>query len=204
MGALVGYAIGGGVVIAIIAIASFSEIFQDEQNDESSVEPSTFEKPDEVTKPNIMKEIGNEVLEIPETKPSTEVSENKQVIEESTKYTCTGQSMCINDKVTRIVDGDTIHVGSYTIRLALVDTPERNETGYSEASKFTSSICPIGSFAIVDQDDLQPRDKYDRIVGKVICSGKNLNEELLQNNHAIFRDEFCKTSEFAREKWNPC
>lgn len=157
MGALVGYAIAGGVILVIIVIASFSGIFQSE------------------SKPELQKE----------------------------DY-CKGSAMCIENTVTRIVDGDTIHVGSFIIRLSLVDTPERNESGYSEASKFTSTICPMGSIAIVDQDDLQPRDQYDRVLGKVICSGKNLNEELLLNNHAIFRDEFCETSEFAREKWNPC
>ncbi len=154
MGALIGFAIAGGIILVIIIIASFPGILQ------------------------------------PEEKPL----ENY----------CKGNTMCIEDKVTKIVDGDTIHVGSFIIRLSLVDTPERNELGYVEASKFTSNICPLGSIAIVDQDDLQPLDKYNRIVGKVICSGKNLNEELLLNNHAIFRDEFCNTSEFATENWNPC
>lgn len=184
MGALIGYVVAGAIIVVIIAVTSFSGVFEDDVKDELRTTPEV----EQTSKPT--------PTPTPESEPEVE--------KEYTKYTCTGTALCINDKVTRIVDGDTIHVGSYTIRLALVDTPEQNELGYSEASKFTSSVCPLGSIAIVDQDDLQPRDKYDRIVGKVICSGKNLNEELLQNNHAIFRDEFCKTSEFAREKWNPC
>lgn len=109
--------------------------------------------------------------------------------------------MCIRDKITRIVDGDTIHVGPFIIRPSLVDTPKRNESGFVQSTDFTSNLCPVGSIALVDQDDLQPHDKYNRLLGKVICSGKTINEELLLNNHAILRTEFCNTSEFASESW---
>jgi micrococcal nuclease len=55
--------------------------------------------------------------------------------------------------------------------------------------------------AQVDQDDLQPYDRYDRLLGKVICNGKILNAELLENNHAWISSQYCSTSEFSGEAW---
>ena len=114
---------------------------------------------------------------------------------------CSDTSLYYEGKVEFIFDGDTIQVEGCKIRLALVDTPEREMPGYNEATVFTSNICPKGSIAIVDQDDLQPHDKYDRILANVICSDKNLSEELLENNHAKLLTRFCDTSEFASESW---
>ena len=114
---------------------------------------------------------------------------------------CNDTSLYYEGKVEFLFDGDTIQVEGCKIRLALVDTPEREMPGYNEATVFTSTICPKGSTAIVDQDDLQPHDKYDRILANVICSDKNLSEELLENNHAKLLTRFCDTSEFASEAW---
>jgi endonuclease YncB( thermonuclease family) len=115
---------------------------------------------------------------------------------------CKGTARCFNDVVKKIVDGDTLDIGDFRIRLALVNTPERGEEGYAEATKFTSSICPVSSKATVDEDDGQQEGSYGRIVGIVYCSGKNLNEELLETGHAKILTEFCKKSEFAFESWS--
>ena len=48
-------------------------------------------------------------------------------------------------KVTKIVDGDTIDIDGIRIRLSLVNTPERNEQGYSNATAFTIKQCPVGT-----------------------------------------------------------
>lgn len=61
-----------------------------------------------------------------------------------------------------------------TIRLALINTPERSQKGYSKATDFTSSICPIGDKTLVDEDDGQTEGSYDRMVAKVYCCGKML------------------------------
>jgi len=103
--------------------------------------------------------------------------------------------------VEKIVDGDTIYVQGYKIRLSLVNTPETNEAGFSEATAFTSNLCPVGSSVIVDQDDGQPFDVYGRMVGKITCSGKLLNSELLDNGHANILTQYCTKSEFASESW---
>jgi micrococcal nuclease len=92
--------------------------------------------------------------------------------------------------VTWIIDGDTIEVNNRRIRLALVDTPERNEPGYEKATEFTAALCPVGSTAYLDMDDGQPTDKYGRTVAVVYCGGKNLNAGLWKNGYARIDESF--------------
>jgi len=114
---------------------------------------------------------------------------------------CLGDTLCVTAKVERIVDGDTIYIEGYKVRLSLTNTPERTESGFSEAAEFTKRLCPIGSIVTVDQDDKQPYDVYNRLLGKVYCDDKILNSELLLNGHANISTQYCSTSEFAEEKW---
>ena len=53
----------------------------------------------------------------------------------------------------------------------------------------------------IDQDDLQPYDVYDRLLGKVYCGDKVLNSELLYSSHANILTQYCDTSEFSGESW---
>ena len=99
------------------------------------------------------------------------------------------------------MDVDTLDIGDFRIRLALVNTPERVEEGYAEATKFTSSTCPVRSEATVDEYDGHKERSYGRMVDGVYSSGKNLNEGLLKTGHAKILTEFCKKSEFASESW---
>jgi endonuclease YncB( thermonuclease family) len=128
-------------------------------------------------------------------------SNNYEKNKVTTISTCSGTALCITGKVMKIVDGDTIHIKNHKIRLSLVDTPEKNEKGFNEAKSFTTKLCPLRSIIIVDQDDMQPYDRNDRLVGKVTCSGKVLNAELIRNGHAHILTEYCKKSEFASENW---
>jgi endonuclease YncB( thermonuclease family) len=114
---------------------------------------------------------------------------------------CAGSASCFTATVTRIVDGDTIRTGDISIRLTLVNTPERGDEGYSEAKEFTSALCPVGSTVLVDEDDGQIEGSYGRMVAKVYCGGKMLNEELLNAGHAVMYESFCDVSEFGKEDW---
>ena len=114
---------------------------------------------------------------------------------------CQGTALCIAGVVEKIVEGDTIKVSGYTVELSLVKTPEENEVGNREAREFTSTFCPVGSSIIVDQDDGMPFDANGIIVGKITCSGKLLNSELLYNEYAKIRTENCRKSEFFQEAW---
>lgn len=93
-------------------------------------------------------------------------------------------------------DGGLIH-------LALISSPELDKEGGQEAKEFLDQICPIGSDALVDQDDLRPLDgpTSGRIMAVVYCNGGNLNEFLLDHEFASFDDVYCYTSEFADESW---
>ena len=114
---------------------------------------------------------------------------------------CSGSAGCYTDYVTRIVDGDTIHTANLKIRLSLTNTPETYQDGFAEATEFTEKLCPVGSKILVDQDDLQPVDKYGRVLAKVYCGDKVLNSELLYNGHAKILTLYCSTSEFSEEPW---
>jgi len=102
-----------------------------------------------------------------------------------------------------VIDGDTIRVnGDITLRLSLVNTPERGEEGYLEATDFTSEICPVGSKVLVDEDDGQTEGSYGRMIAKVSCpEDKVINEELLTAGHAVIITDFCDDSEFALAQW---
>jgi endonuclease YncB( thermonuclease family) len=45
-------------------------------------------------------------------------------------------------------------------------------------------MCPVGSTALIDEDDGQTGGSYGRIVAKVYCGDKILNEELLRAGRA--------------------
>jgi endonuclease YncB( thermonuclease family) len=115
--------------------------------------------------------------------------------------TCKGTTLCFLGIVQHIVDGDTLVISNITIRLALVNAPERGEGGYAEAEDFVETLCPVGSRALVDQDDKQPIDRYNRVVAVVYCGEHNLNMELLNAGHAKILTEYCSRSEFENEAW---
>jgi endonuclease YncB( thermonuclease family) len=133
--------------------------------------------------------------------PKKEIKKQTAFSSTTKSAECKGTKLCINGTVRKIIDGDTLLVGKYTVRLSLTDTPERGENGFKEATSFTKKLCTLASNALVDQDDGQPFDKYGRMVGKVTCSGKVLNAELLDNRHANISTQFCKKSEFSSESW---
>src|SRR5437867_4856803 len=117
---------------------------------------------------------------------------------------CKGTASCFTDSVTYIVDGDTLDVGSTRIRLALVNSPEVGQPGYAEAKQFTAQTCPVGSSALVDEDDGQTGGSYERMVAVVFCGSVNLNAELLRSGHAVLVTYYCAVSEFANESWTGC
>lgn len=120
---------------------------------------------------------------------------------------CQGQADCFRGTVTEIVDGDTIDINNVRVRLALVNTPERGESGYREAIDFVESVCGIGTTALVDEDDRQKEGSFDRLIGLVYCGDdginnkKSLNELLLEIGYAVIYQDFCNISEFSSASW---
>ena len=120
---------------------------------------------------------------------------------------CQGEADCFRGTVTEIVDGDTIDINNVRIRLALVNTPERGESGYTEAIDFVESVCSVGTAALVDEDDEQKEGSFDRLIGLVYCGDdginnkKSLNELLLNGGYAVIYQDFCNISEFSSASW---
>ncbi len=114
---------------------------------------------------------------------------------------CSGDAQCITGKVTEIIDGDTIKVDGKSIRFSLTSTPEIYDEEGILAKKFVEKICPVGSIVLVDEDDLQTKGSYDRIIGLIKCNGKILNKEILESGHGEISTQYCKTSEFADSDW---
>ncbi len=109
---------------------------------------------------------------------------------------------CYESTITRIIDGDTIKDSDdRSIRFSLASAPELSEQGGIEAKKFIESICPVGSSILVDENDLQLKGSYDRMIAKIICTGTNLNQSLLTSNHGTIDGRYCNNSEFAEESW---
>ena len=110
---------------------------------------------------------------------------------------------CFDGTVTEVVDGDTLDVNNVRIRLALVDAPEKNETGYSEALHFVESSCKVGTQAKVDEDDRQKGGSFGRIIALVYCGNNpiSINEAILGSSFATIYQEFCNISEFATSLW---
>ena len=103
--------------------------------------------------------------------------------------------------ITHVADGDTLDINGITIRLSLVNTPERGQPGFKEAKKFVESTC-FGKKGELDVDDGQRRgDRYGREIGVVYCNGINLNEKLMDNHLARILTDYCDISEFSDEKW---
>ena len=109
--------------------------------------------------------------------------------------------MGYDGQITRVIDGDTLIIDLTTIRLSLVNSPERDERGYQEAKDFALTVCPIGVNAEFVEDTWRPVDKYGRSVGLVYCNDMMLNELLLTNGHAEISTYYCDRSEFGSEGW---
>jgi len=114
---------------------------------------------------------------------------------------CLGIARCVEGSVTKIVDGDTIHVDGKSVRFALSSAPELKGFGGVDSKNFIDTICPVGSDVIVDEDDSQTEGSYGRIIGVVYCNGLNLNQELLDAGLGYLENQFCDSSEFAEESW---
>lgn len=102
-----------------------------------------------------------------------------------------------------MVDGDTVDVNDIRVRLALVNTAERGEAKYTEATEFVKSVCGVGTKALVDEDDGQPNGSYNRMVSLVYCGEDkaSLNQQLLQNGYAKILEQYCSVSEFSKQTW---
>lgn len=173
--------IGIIIGIAIVTIIAGSSINQEETGQLTNTEDMTGDTADSVQN-------------FDSASQSTSTKSN-------TSQDCLGSAGCFTGTVTKIVDGDTIHVDDQSVRFALASAPGLKGYGGIESRDFIETICPVGSAALVDEDDGQILGSYGRLVGMIKCNDLILNEELLDANLGHFEDRFCSSSEFANTHW---
>ena len=95
------------------------------------------------------------------------------------------QAGTITGTVVRITDGDTVVVldankVQYKIRLVGIDAPEKKQA-YGKKSKENLSNLVAGKYVVVEYDKL---DRYKRVLGKILLSGKDMNLEQISSGLA--------------------
>ncbi len=90
----------------------------------------------------------------------------------------------ITGTVTRVVDGDTIHVSvgltKHVIRLSEIDTPERDQPWGRQASRALADKLNRAKVTV----DTAATDRYGRLVGKVLLGSRDINREMVLEGHA--------------------
>lgn len=97
-------------------------------------------------------------------------------------------------KCVEVIDANTIQVyGIGKVQLTQVKTPDVNESGFSDAKKFTEKLC-LGKTVYLDVDDAQPQDKYGRTLAIVYTNTTDVNKALIDNDLA--KISYFEPSEF--------
>ncbi len=109
----------------------------------------------------------------------------------------------------KIVDGDTIHIGNYKIRLHAIDAPETNQRCSKNGVKWSCGLQStnflkklIGNDQI--QCDTNGRDRYNRYIGVCYKNNIDLNSEMVINGWAIayryYSLDYIKEEKIAKSK----
>lgn len=87
-----------------------------------------------------------------------------------------------NIEVANCIDGDTFSINDRYYRLAYIDTPEKGEPKYKEASEFTCNYIKYsGEKVLLSADGLDIYHRILVIVSKPYYGTETLNEELIKN-----------------------
>ena len=103
-------------------------------------------------------------------------------------------------KVKRVVDGDTVDVMldlgfdilyNCRVRLFGIDTPESRTRNLDEkargkmASAFLKEAIDNGTKVVIQTKLKDSRGKFGRVLGNVVVDGKNINQSMIENYHAV-------------------
>jgi len=92
--------------------------------------------------------------------------------------------------VVRVLDGDTIELaGGDIVRLLAVDTPEKDEPLYDQASRFLEAMV-LGKTVRIEYAGAR-RDRYGRLLGYVYVDSVLVNRAIIANGLGylyLFRD----------------
>ena len=95
----------------------------------------------------------------------------------------------INGK-PKIIDGDTIHIKNYKIRLHGIDAPETNQKCIFndkewECGKFSTQYLKKITLKKFVECKIQGIDRYKRFIGTCFVNKKNLNQLMVKDGWAI-------------------
>ncbi len=96
-------------------------------------------------------------------------------------FTSSAFGQDIHGKVIAVADGDTVTVldsesRTHKIRLAGIDAPEKSQA-FGQASKQALSNRVYGKTVVIDWNK---RDRYGRIIGKIIRDSQDVNLEQIK------------------------
>jgi len=99
----------------------------------------------------------------------------------------------LEGKVVRVTDGDTITVLDATntqtkIRLTGIDAPEKKQPFGNKAKEQLSNFVAGRNVTV----DYKTKDKYKRVLGKVLVKGQDINLEMLKSGLAWHYKHFEK------------
>ena len=91
-------------------------------------------------------------------------------------------------RVTQVVDGDTLVIGSGDhVRLIGIDTPERDTCGYQPAAERLRALVEGRKVTLVNPESVQDKDKYGRLLRYVDRAGLDTGRDLLKRGLAVAR-----------------
>jgi len=91
----------------------------------------------------------------------------------------------LSGRIVKVADGDTITIldtsnTQHKIRLSGIDAPERKQA-FGEVSRKALADAVAGRDVVIDWNK---RDRYKRIVGKVLVSGQDINLQQVRKGMA--------------------
>ena len=118
----------------------------------------------------------------------------------------------------RIVDGDTIHIGEYKIRLEGIDAPEMKQTCKLQYLKLSflsfnkTYYCGVKSKEKLSKKinnkkincKISSRDRYKRYIATCYKNKTNLNKWMVRNGHAVaylrYSKKYYRDENYAKKK----
>lgn len=82
-------------------------------------------------------------------------------------------------------DGDTVQSGKVWVRLVQINTPEKGECYYKEATTYTQNFLKLnGKSKLIRDVRLDSFDEFGRALGYLTKGNRNLNLELVKYGYA--------------------
>ena len=91
-------------------------------------------------------------------------------------------------RVSYVVDGDTLVIGSGAhVRLIGIDTPERDQCGYREASDALRTLVEDRTVTLVNPKSVRNKDTHGRLLRYVDRAGQDAGFDLIKAGLAVAR-----------------